>query len=130
MTPERRANPPVFLDHRGRQRQPAADRRRRHPLRRTPPRPRAQRRPIRTLRRPSPTLWPTRLGWISPPKVLLIHFLFKISFQEVVSLSLLACFSSSSIIGHHNWITSAALCQASNWYVVTGAWDGVVKIWI
>ena len=32
-------------------------------------------------------------------------------------------------LGHHDWISSLTLCQASYWYVVTGSRDGVIKVW-
>ena len=31
--------------------------------------------------------------------------------------------------GHLNWISSLTLCQATNWYVVSGSRDGVIKVW-
>eukprot|EP00095_Tigriopus_kingsejongensis_P002057 maker-scaffold2299_size17472-snap-gene-0.3 protein:Tk02057 transcript:maker-scaffold2299_size17472-snap-gene-0.3-mRNA-1 annotation:"phosphoinositide 3-kinase regulatory subunit 4" len=33
-------------------------------------------------------------------------------------------------IGHHNWISSMALCNSKHWYVVTGSRDGVIKVWL
>ena len=35
-----------------------------------------------------------------------------------------------SILGHHDWISSVALCKAQHWYLVTGSRDGVIKIWL
>lgn len=31
--------------------------------------------------------------------------------------------------GHHDWISSLTLCQASYWYIVSGSRDGVIKVW-
>ena len=36
----------------------------------------------------------------------------------------------SSFTGHHDWISSLALCKAQHWYLVTAARDGVIKIWL
>ncbi len=35
--------------------------------------------------------------------------------------------------GHHDWISSMLLCQGvnpSDWYVVSGSRDGVIKLWV
>ena len=31
--------------------------------------------------------------------------------------------------GHHDWISSLTLCQASYWYIISGSRDGVIKVW-
>ena len=54
-------------------------------------------------------------------------FLNNLSFEVSASFLFASLFLSQ---GHHNWISSVALCQASNWYVVTGSRDGAIKVWI
>ena len=31
--------------------------------------------------------------------------------------------------GHLNWISGLTVCQATNWYIVSGSRDGVIKVW-